>query len=108
VRSRDWRAFLEDDITYRSVSAGSLANSERARVLATRLREQHSFTLQRVPLYLGRLESSDFVPLSAVRKEAAQAFWTVYFSVGGEPPEIRFDGTGILADTDRGCSDEKR
>jgi hypothetical protein len=108
ARWREGRAFLEDDGIYRFVSAGSLANSERARVLATRLREQHTFTLQRVPLCLGRLESSDFAPLSAVHKEAVQAFWTDYFSAGEEPSEIRFDGTVFRADADRGCSDEKR
>jgi len=64
--------FLEDDGTNRFVLAGSLASSDRARVLATRLREQHSFTLQSVSLCLGCLESSDFAPLSAERKEA---FW---------------------------------
>ena len=42
-------------------------------MLATRLREQHTITLQRGLLCLGRLESSDFVPLSAVRKDAVLA-----------------------------------
>ena len=100
--------FLEDDGTYRFVSAGSLTSPARARELAAYLREQHGFTLQGVPLCLGRLESSDFAPLSAQRKEAVQAFWTAYFAVGGEPAEIQFDGTGILADTERGCFGEKR
>jgi len=59
--------------------------------------------MQGVPLCLGRLESSDFAPLSAQRKEAVHAFWTAYFATGGEPAEIQFDGTGILADVDRGC-----
>jgi hypothetical protein len=100
--------FLEDDGTYRFVSAGSLANPGRARDLAAHLREQHGFTLHGVPLCLGRLESSDFAPLAAQRKEAVQAFWTAYFAAGGEPTEIRFDGTGILADTERGCFGGKR
>ena len=95
--------FLEDDCTYRFVSAGSLANPVHARELAARLREQHGFLLQGVPLCLGRLESSDFAPLSSQRKEAVQAFWTAYFAAGGEQAEIQFDGTGILADTERGC-----
>ena len=100
--------FLEDDGTYSFVSVGSLSNPARARELAARLREQHSFTLQGVPLCLGRLESSDFAPLVAQRKEAVQAFWTAYFAAGGEPAEIQFDGTGILADTERGCFGGKR
>jgi hypothetical protein len=100
--------FLEDDGTYRFVSAGSLANPGHARDLAAHLREQHGFTLHGVPLCLGRLESSDFAPLAAQRKEAVQAFWTAYFAAGGEPAEIRFDGTGILADTERGCFGGKR
>jgi len=95
--------FLEDDGNYRFVSAGSLANAVRARDLATRLREQHGFTLQGVPLCLGRLESKDFAPLAAQRKEAVQAFWIAYFAAGGESAEMQFDGTGILADTERGC-----
>jgi hypothetical protein len=95
--------FLEDDGTYRFVSAGSLANPARARELAARLRQQRGFTLQGVVLCLGRLESSDFAPLSTQRKEAVQAFWTAYFAAGSQPTEIRFDGTGILADTERAC-----
>src|SRR5208282_5481056 len=94
--------FLEDDGTYGFVSAGSLASPARARELAARLSGQHGFMLQGVPLCLGRLESSDFAPLSAQRKEAVQAFWAAYFVAGGEPAEIQFDGTGILADTERG------
>jgi hypothetical protein len=95
--------FLEDDATYRFVSAGSLTSPVHARQLAARLREQHGFTLQGVPLCLGRLESSDFAPLAAQRKDAVQAFWAAYFAAGGESAGIRFDGTGILADTERGC-----
>ena len=100
--------FLEDDDTYRFVSASSLTSPAHARQLAARLHEHHGFTLQGVPLCLGRLESSDFAPLSAQRKEAVQAFWTAYFAAGGEPAEIQFDGTGILADVDRGCFSGKR
>jgi hypothetical protein len=95
--------FLEDDRTYRFVSDGAMASSARARQFAAHLREQHGFTLQGVPLCLGRLESSDFAPLSAQRKEAVQAFWTAYFAARGEPTEIQFDGTGMLADGERDC-----
>jgi len=100
--------FLEDDGTFNFVSANQLANPSRARELAAHLREQHGFTLQGVSLCLGRLESSDFAPLSAQRKEAVQALWTAYFAAGGEPAEIQFDGTGILADAERGCFGGKR
>jgi hypothetical protein len=100
--------FLEDDGTYRFVSAGELASPARARQLAANLREQHGFTMQGVPLCLGRLESSDFAPLSAKRKKAVQSFWTAYFAAGGEQAEIEFDGTGMLADADRGCFRGKR
>jgi hypothetical protein len=100
--------FLEDDGTYDFVTVRSLANSTSARELADRLRKQHGFTLQGVPLCLGRLESSDFAPLSPQRKEAVQAFWTAYFAGGGVQAEIHFDGTGMLADTDRGCVGGKR
>jgi hypothetical protein len=95
--------FLEDDGAYRFVSAGSLSSPARSRELAARLREQHGFTLQGVPLCLGRLESSDFAPLSAERKEAVKVFWKAYLTDGGEPAEIQFDGMGVLADTERGC-----
>jgi hypothetical protein len=100
--------FLEDDGTYRFVSNSSLESPALASQLATHLHEQHGFTLQGVPLCLGRLESSDFAQLSAQRKEAVQAFWATYFAAGGEPAEIQFDGTGILADTERGCFGGKR
>jgi hypothetical protein len=68
-----------------------------------RSQKRPSAFIYRLPLCLGRLESSDFAPLSAQRKEAVHAFWTAYFASGGEPAEIQFDGTGILADVDRGC-----
>ena len=95
--------FLEDDGTYRFTADGSLANPNRARELALRLREQHGFMLKAVPICLGRLESLDFAPLTVQRKEAVQVFWNAYLGGAGEPVEIRFDGTGMLADTDRGC-----
>jgi hypothetical protein len=60
-----------------------------ARDRALRLREQHDFTLHDALLCLGRLESSDFSPLAAQRKETVQAFWTAYFAAGGEPAEIQ-------------------
>jgi hypothetical protein len=100
--------FLEDDATYRFVSAGSLTSPAHARQLAARLHEQHGFTLQGVPFCLGRLESNDFAQLTTQRKEAVQAFWTAYFATGGESTEIQFNGTGILADTERGCFGGKR
>jgi len=95
--------FLEDDGTYRFVSAGSLANPLQARQIAGRLREQHGFALQGVHICLGRLESSDFAPLSAQRKDAVQAFWTAYFAAGNNSIPIRYDGTGMLADAEHGC-----
>lgn len=100
--------FLEDDGTYSFVSASSLESPALASQLATHLHEQHGFTLQGVSLCLGRLESSDFAPLSPQRKEAVRAFWAAYFAAGGEPAEIQFDGTRILADTERGCFGGKR
>jgi hypothetical protein len=95
--------FLEDDGTYRFVSDGSLTSTARARQLAATLRGQHGFTLRGVPLCLGRLESSDFAPLSPQRRDAVEAFWAAYFAPGGESADIRFDGTGILSDTERSC-----
>jgi len=100
--------FLEDDGTYNFVSAGSLASPARARQLAARLREEHSFTMQGVAPCLGRLESSDFALLAMQRKEAVRAFWAAYFAAGSQPTEIQFDGTGILADAYRGCIGGKR
>jgi hypothetical protein len=100
--------FLEDDGTYSFISASSLESPSLASQLATHLHEQHGFTLQGVPLCLGRLESSDFARLPAQRKESVQAFWATYFAAGGEPAEIQFNGTGILADTERGCFGGKR
>lgn len=95
--------FLEDDNTYRFLSANSLANPARARQFAMHLRAQHGFTLRGVPLCLGRLESRDFATLSAQRKEAVQAFWTAYFAGGSQSIEFYFDGTGLLADAEHGC-----
>jgi hypothetical protein len=100
--------FLEDDGTYRFVSAGELATPPRARQLATFIRDQHGFAMHGIPLCLGRLESSDFTRLSAQRKAAVQSFWGTYFAAGGEFTEIQFDGTGILTNADRGCFWGKR
>jgi hypothetical protein len=96
--------FLEDDGAYRFVSDAQLANSARAHQLADRLRGQDGFELQDVTLCLGRLESADFASLKAARKEAVDAFWTAYLAVGAKRAEIQFDGTGLLADPELGCS----
>jgi hypothetical protein len=100
--------FLEDDGAYRFVSDGSLASPTRARQLAARLHARHGFTLQGVSLCLGRLESSDFAPLSMQRKEAVHAFWTAYFAAGDESAEIQLDGMGMLVNMERTCLGEKR
>jgi hypothetical protein len=67
-----------------------------------RLRAPHGLALHGVPLCPGRLESSGFASLTAENKEAINAFWKTYFSAGGETTEIKFDGAGILANTERG------
>ena len=51
---------------------------------------------------LGRLESSDFAPLSPQRKDAVQAFWMAYLTDKNHRPELHFDGAGMLSSTD-GC-----
>src|ERR1035441_7098430 len=89
--------FLEDDGTYRFVSAGELATPEHGRQFGAQLREQRGFKLPPVLLCLGRLESTDFAPLSKQRREAVDAFWAAYFAAGREHAEVQFDGTGILA-----------
>jgi hypothetical protein len=100
--------FLEDDGTYRFVSDWSLTSPAYARQLAAHLQDEHDFALHGIHVCLGHLESNDFAPLAAQRKEAVQAFWTAYFAAGGEPAEIQFDGTGILAETERECFGGKR
>ena len=88
--------FLEDDPSYRFVHAPQIANATRARELAVSLRTERRFALPGVPVCLGRLESSDFAPLSPQRKEAVRAFWAEYLNDRGQPPALRFDGTGML------------
>ena len=94
--------FLEDDSSYRFVSAPQLVNDARARRLGSILRSGREFALPGVPVCLGRLESSDFAPLSPLRKDAVQAFWTAYLTDKDRQPELYFDGTGLLAGT-HGC-----
>jgi hypothetical protein len=100
--------FLEDDGAFRFVSARPLADPAQARQLADHLRRQHGFALRGVTLCLGRLESTDFAPLSVERKEAVDAFWTEYFTGEIKSGEIQFDGTGLLADPQRDCIWENR
>lgn len=88
--------FLEDDPSYRFVSARQLANVSRARALAIGLRTERRFELPGVPVCLGRLESNDVAALSPQRKEAVRAFWAEYLSDQGRAPALRFDGTGML------------
>lgn len=95
--------FLEDDGAYNFVRDTALANPTRARHLASRLRVERGFSLTGISLCLGRLESSDFAPLSEERKAAVQAFWTTYTAQPGQTSELGFDGTGMLADAGHGC-----
>ncbi|MGA2654007.1 MAG: hypothetical protein ABSF28_26095 [Terracidiphilus sp.] len=97
--------FLEDESSLRFVSAPQLAIAVRARKLALMLRSERQFTPADVPICLGRLESSDFAPLSSQRKEAVQAFWTAYITDKDHQPELHFDGTGMLTGTE-GCFTE--
>jgi hypothetical protein len=99
--------FLEDDPSYRFVSSLQLANPAPARALAVGLRTERVFTFPGVLVCLGRLESSDFAPLSPQRKEAVQAFWAEYLNDRGQVPALRFDGTGLLTGN-AGCDDEPR
>jgi hypothetical protein len=87
--------FLEDDGANSFVSAGSLTRPARARELAARLCERHGFMLQGVSLCLGRLESSDFAPLSAERKEAVKAFWMAYFAAAENQPRFNLMARGF-------------
>jgi hypothetical protein len=100
--------FLEDDGTYRFVSDRSLADPTGARELAVNLRKQNGFGLPGVSFCLGRLESGDYIPLAGGRQEAVAAFWTEYLAAGGGSPEIGFDGTELLADTEHQCLVGKR
>jgi hypothetical protein len=99
--------FLEDDPSYRFVSSPQLANSGRSRALAVALRTDLRFALRGVPVCLGRLESSDFAPLSPQRKEGVHAFWAEYLSDRGQAPALRFDGTGMLTGNAE-CGDEPK
>lgn len=94
--------FLEDEPSYRFVSAPQLESDARARALGSALRSERQFALQEVPICLGHLESSDFAPLSRQRKDAVQAFWIAYLTEKNRPPEFHFDGTGMLTGTN-GC-----
>jgi hypothetical protein len=92
--------FLEDEPSYRFLSAPQLANDARARSFALALRSQRDFALPGVPICLGRLESSDFAPLSPQRKDAVRAFWTAYLTEKDRQPKLHFDGTGMLTGSD--------
>ena len=96
--------FLEDDGAYNFVRDTALANPTRARHLASRLRVERGFSLTDVSLCLGRLESSDFAPLSEERKAAIRAFWTAYLAQQGRTPDIDLDGIGLLAGSESACS----
>jgi hypothetical protein len=95
--------FLEDDGQYRFVSDSYLANPERARVLAARLRGRHNFAIREMPLCLGRLESSDFPSLSPRRKDAVDAFWAAYFAPLRHGTAIQIDPAGMVAGSNTGC-----
>jgi hypothetical protein len=84
------------------VALTQLANAKRAKAFALTLRAERGFTLPNVPICLGRMESSDFAPLSQQRKDAVQAFWTAYLTEKDRSPELHFDGTGMLTGID-GC-----
>lgn len=88
--------FIEDDGRYHFTSDSALADPAHARALAARLRTERGFTLKEVTLCLGRLESTDFAPLSPERKEAVNAFWQTYLAEQNHEPEIQTDGMACL------------
>ncbi len=98
--------FLEDDGRYRFASDWYLANPERARTLADRLRSQHGFAIHGAKLCLGRLESADFPSLAPGRKEAIGAFWTTYFAPTRREATIQIDPAGMLGGSDSDCLTE--
>jgi hypothetical protein len=89
--------FIEDDGRYRFTSASALMDPGRARALALRLHAGHGFTFNEATLCLGRLESTDFGPLSTERKQGVNAFWQAYFADQNREPEIQMDGIACLA-----------
>jgi hypothetical protein len=97
--------FLEDESSFRFVSATQLAHPVRAKALALTLRSERGFALPGIPICLGRLESSDYAPLPPQRKDAVQTFWMVYLSENDHRLELHFDGTGMLAGSE-GCFNE--
>lgn len=98
--------FLEDDGQYRFASDWYLANPERARTLAGRLRGQHGFAIHGETLCLGRLESADFPALSPRRKDAVEAFWAAYLAPMRRGTAIQIDPAGMLGGSDAGCFSE--
>lgn len=99
--------FLEDDFSYRFVHAPQLTSIANARALATTLRADRRFALPGVSVCLGRLESSEFAPLSQRRKDAVQAFWTAYLTDDKRVAELHFDGVGLLAGSSS-CSEQSK
>lgn len=92
--------FIADDGLYRFASDRALVDRTGARALAARLRAEHGFTLKKVAVCLGRLESTDYRPLAPNRKEAVNAFWQAYFADQSREPEIHMDGIVCLTHAD--------
>jgi hypothetical protein len=98
--------FIEDDAQYHFTSDRALAGPATARDLASRLRVENGFTSSGAIVCLGRLASAEFESLHPARKEAMRAFWRTYFAQGGNTPDIRLDGIGMLGGLHRSCPAE--
>lgn len=107
--------FLEDDGTYRFISARSLANPVSARQLAEQLRAQHGFTSRGVPLCLGALKASTSPPSRRNVKKRSGHFGLSISRQGAKKPKSNLMAPGfslmptvaVLAENDNKHSGEK-
>jgi len=74
-----------------------LAAPVAAKRFAVQLAKNHAVDFHGVPVYLGLLQSREYISLPLSRREAIRGFWLEYFKASHAQPRLVVDGTGLLS-----------
>jgi hypothetical protein len=88
--------FIQDDGEITFLNDKRLNNGTAASEFAKLEAKKQALDLSGIPVYLGRLRSSEYAACKHGRRTAIQVFWLEYFKNLNSRPEVAADGLGLL------------